>query len=267
MAAELAGKVAIVTGGANGIGRAITEVFVEEGARVVIADVDDAAGRALVDERGDATSFLHTDVSDADSVQAAIEHAQQHFGALHVMVNNAGISGSSRRLLQDDLRDFDRVMAVDLFGVMVRTQRAARAMEPGGSIMNITSIGGISPGAGFSIYRAAKAGVIHFSRSAAVEVGELGVRVNVIAPGNISTEINASYDTAAVARRLQPLQRIGDTRDIANAAVYLASERSAQVTGILIPVDGGTTAGPPPIKWDDIKTDPTAGDQAGRQDR
>ena len=266
MEAELAGKVAIVTGGANGIGRAITEVFVEEGARVVIADVDDAAALELVDVLGEATSFVHTDVSDADSVQAAVDHALQQFGGLHVMVNNAGISGSSRRLLQDDLRDFDRVIAVDLYGVMVGTQRAARAMSPGGSIINITSIGGISPGAGFSTYRAAKAAVIHFSRSAAIEVGELGIRVNVIAPGNIATEINTFYDTAAVARRLQPLHRIGDTRDIANTAVYLASERAAQVTGILIPVDGGTTAGPPPIKWDDIKAGTTADDQGVRQD-
>ncbi len=266
MGNELEGKVAIVTGGANGIGRAIAEVFVEEGARVVIADIDDEAAVELVDVLGRATSFVHTDVSDADSVQAAIDHAQQQFGALHVMVNNAGISGSSRRLMQDDLRDFDRVIAVDLYGVMVGTQRAARAMGQGGSIVNITSIGGISPGPGFSTYRAAKAAVIHFSRSAAIEVGELGIRVNVIAPGNISTEINASYDTAAVARRLQPLQRIGDTRDIANAAVYLASERAAQVTGILIPVDGGTTAGPPPIKWDDIKAGPVADDLVVRQD-
>jgi NAD(P)-dependent dehydrogenase (short-subunit alcohol dehydrogenase family) len=260
MGDELAGKVAIVTGGANGIGRAITEVFVEEGARVVIADIDDEAAAELVDSLGEATSFVHTDVSDADRLQAAIEHAQQRFGALHVMVNNAGISGSSRRLMEDDLRDFDRVIAVDLYGVMVGTQRAARAMEPGGSIVNITSIAGISPGAGFSTYRAAKAAVIHFSRSAAIEVAELGVRVNVVAPGNISTAINASYDTGSVARRIQPLQRLGGTRDIANAAVYLASERAAQVTGILIPVDGGTTAGPPPIKWDDIKAGPTPGD-------
>ena len=169
------------------------------------------------------------------------------------MVNNAGISGSFRRLMDDDLRDFDRVIAVDLYGVMVGTQRAARAMGEGGSIINITSIAGISPGIGFSTYRAAKAGVIHFSRCAAVEVAELGVRVNVIAPGNIATDINASFDTASIVRRIQPLQRLGGTRDVANTAVYLASERSAQVTGIVIPVDGGTTAGPPPINYDDIQ--------------
>jgi NAD(P)-dependent dehydrogenase (short-subunit alcohol dehydrogenase family) len=196
---------------------------------------------------------VRTDVSDADSVQGAIDHAIAAFGGLHAMVNNAGISGSYRRLMQDDLRDFDRVIAVDLYGVMVGTQRAARAMEPGGSIINITSIAGISPGVGFSSYRAAKAGVVHFSRSAAIEVAELGVRVNAIAPGNISTDINASFDTPAIVQRIQPLQRLGGTRDIANAAVYLASDRAAQVTGTVLPVDGGTTAGPPPPKLDEIK--------------
>ena len=260
MSMELDGKVAIVTGAAKGIGRAIAEVFVEEGARVLVADVDDARAAATLESLGEAAVFRHTDVSDAGSVQAAIDHARAHFGALDVMVNNAGISGSYRRLMDDDLRDFERVIAVDLFGVMVGTQRAAAAMTNGGSIINITSIAGISPGIGFSSYRAAKAGVIHFSRCAAIEVAELDVRVNVIAPGNISTDINASFDTASVVRRIQPLQRLGGTRDIANAAVYLASDRSAQVTGIVIPVDGGTTAGPPPIAFDDISAT-NAGDR------
>jgi NAD(P)-dependent dehydrogenase (short-subunit alcohol dehydrogenase family) len=257
MGNELEGKVAIVTGGANGIGLGIVQGFVEEGARVVIADIDEAAAAEVAASLGAAASSVRTDVSDADSVQGAIDHAQAHFGSLDVMVNNAGISGSYRRLMQDDLRDFDRVIAVDLYGVMVGTQRAARAMAPGGSIVNVTSIAGISPGIGFSSYRAAKAGMIHFSRSAAIEVAELGVRVNVIAPANISTEINASFDTPSIVRRLQPLQRLGAPRDVANAAVYLASERSAQVTGTVLPVDGGTTAGPPPISFDDVKAKET----------
>ena len=256
MGDELAGKVAIVTGGANGIGRAIAEVFVEEGARVLVADVDDTAAAEVVEQLGDAAAFVHTDVSDPTSMQAAIDRAQERFGALDVMVNNAGVSGSSRRLMADDLRDFDRVIAVDLYGVMIGTQRAARAMGEGGSIINITSIAGINPGVGFSTYRAAKAGVIHFSRSAAVEVAELGVRVNVIAPGNIATDINASFDTTSIVRRIQPLQRLGATRDVAHTAAFLASDRSAQVTGIVIPVDGGTTAGPPPITYDDIQAQP-----------
>lgn len=255
MGRELEGKVAIVTGGANGIGRAIAELFVEEGARVAIADIDDDAGSELIAGLGGHAAFVHTDVSDAGSVQAAIADAQKRFGTLHVMVNNAGISGSFRRLMMDDLRDFERVIAVDLYGVMVGTQRAARVMAEGGSIINITSIAGISPGIGYSTYRAAKAGVIHFSRCAAVEVAELGVRVNVIAPGNIATDINASFDTASVVRRIQPLQRLGSTLDVANAAVYLASDRSAQVTGIVVPVDGGTTAGPPPIRFEDVSAE------------
>jgi NAD(P)-dependent dehydrogenase (short-subunit alcohol dehydrogenase family) len=258
MGSELDGKVAIVTGGANGIGRAIVEVFVEEGARVVVADIDDAAGTDLAARIGDDAVFQHADVADPDSIEGAIAATVERFGRLDVMVNNAGISGSFRRLMIDDLRDFDRVIAVDLYGVMVGTQRAARAMTAGGSIINTTSIAGISPGIGFSSYRAAKAGVIHFSRCAAIELAELGVRVNVIAPGNIATDINVSFDTESVVRRIQPLQRLGGTRDVANAAVYLASERSAQVTGTVLPIDGGTTAGPPPIKFDDVAAKPAA---------
>lgn len=258
MSNELAGKVAIVTGGANGIGRGIVELFVEEGAQVVIADLDAEAGSRLATELGPSSAFHRTDVADADSVQAAVDLAVERFGSLHVMVNNAGISGSPRRLMSDDLRDFDRVMGVDLFGVMVGTQRAARAMEPGGSVVNTTSIAGISPGIGFSCYRAAKAGVIHFSRCAAIELAERGVRVNVVAPANIATGINASFDTSAIVRRIQPLQRLGSPRDVANAALYLASDRSAQVTGTVLPVDGGTTAGPPPIDHREVAARPAA---------
>ncbi len=252
MGDELDGKVAVITGGANGIGRGIAELFVEEGARVVIADLDDAAGAQAVADLGDAAVFGHTDVSDAQSLQAAVELAVSHFGSLDVMVNNAGVASSPRRFMRDDLRDFDRVMAVDLYGVMAGTQQAARRMGPGGSIISVTSIAGISPGVGFATYRAAKAAVIHFSRCAAIELAELGIRVNVIAPANIATSINAAFDTESIVARIQPLQRLGSTRDVANAAVYLASERSAQVTGTLLPVDGGTTAGPPPIAVGDV---------------
>jgi NAD(P)-dependent dehydrogenase (short-subunit alcohol dehydrogenase family) len=257
---ELDGKIAVVTGGANGIGRAIAETFVDEGASVVIADIDDDTGKALADRLGAAAFFAHADVADTDDLEGAVEQAVDRFGALHVMVNNAGIASSFRRLMQDDLRDFERVMAVDLYGVIAGTQRAARHMEAGGSIISITSIAGISPGVGLTTYRAAKAGVIHFSRCAAIELAELGIRVNVIAPANISTDINAAFDTAAIVSRIQPLQRLGRTEDVANAAVYLASDRSAQVTGVVLPVDGGTTTGPPPIPFDEVSARPAAPD-------
>jgi NAD(P)-dependent dehydrogenase (short-subunit alcohol dehydrogenase family) len=249
---ELRDKVAIVTGGANGIGRAMATAFVAEGAQVVIADVDDAAGESVASSLGETAVFVHTDVSDASSVSAAVDAAVDRFGSLHVMVNNAGIASSPRRLMDDDLRDFARVMGVDLYGVMVGTQQAARRMGPGGSIVNVTSIAGISPGIGFATYRAAKAGVVHFSRSAAIELAERSIRVNVIAPGNIATAINAAFDTPSIVRKLQPLPRLGSPGDVANAAVYLASERSAQVTGVVLPVDGGTTTGPPPLSSDEV---------------
>ena len=150
--------------------------------------------------------------------------------------------------MHDDLRDFDRVIAVDLYGVMVGTQRRRARWARAGRSSTSPRSPASAPAPGFSTYRAAKAAVIHFSRSAAIEVGELGVRVNVIAPGNISTAINAAVTTPPRSSAgLQPLQRIGSTRDVANTAVYLASERRAQVTGTLIPVDGGTPPGPADI--------------------
>jgi NAD(P)-dependent dehydrogenase (short-subunit alcohol dehydrogenase family) len=252
MSRELEGKVAVVTGAANGIGRGIAEAFVAEGARVVIADVDDGAGKATADALGDAAAYVHTDVSDPASLAAAVDAALTLFGAIDVMVNNAGIASSLRRFMQDDFRDFHKVMAVDLFGVMAGTQAAARRMTSGGSIVNVASIAGISPGVGLQTYRAAKAGVIHFSRSAAIELAELGLRVNVIAPANIQTAINTAFDTSSIVARIQPLQRFGTVTDVANAAVYLASDRAAQVTGVVLPVDGGTTAGPPPVSLGDV---------------
>jgi NAD(P)-dependent dehydrogenase (short-subunit alcohol dehydrogenase family) len=148
MGQELAGKVAIVTGGASGLGRATVELFVEEGAAVVIADVDDGAGEKLAAELGAAAAFKRTDVADADQVQAAVDLAVENFDGLHIMINDAGISGAHRNFLDDDFDDFERTMAVNLFGVMVGSQRAARHMaeHDGGSIVNITSIGGINAG-------------------------------------------------------------------------------------------------------------------------
>ena len=242
----LEGTVAIVTGGASGIGRATVELFVAEGARVVIADVDRASGEELATALGPAAAFARTDVTDGHEVQAAVDFAVERFGGLNVMFNNAGISSSIARLLNDDLADFARVMNVNLFGVVVGTQRAARHMAAhgGGAIINNSSLAGIKPGAGLVAYRASKAAVIHFTKSAAIDLADYEIRVNCVAPAHIATAIT-SYDMEPVIRSTQPLQRQGQPRDVANAVVYLASDRAAQVTGVVLPVDGGTSAGPP----------------------
>jgi NAD(P)-dependent dehydrogenase (short-subunit alcohol dehydrogenase family) len=244
----LDGKVAIVTGGASGIGAAMVERFVEEGARVVIADVNAEGGEAMAERLGAAAVFHATDVADADQIQAAVDRAVAAFGGLDVMCNNAGVGGSPKRFLDDDFADFDRVMAVNIFGVMVGIQRAGRYMAEhgGGSIVNTTSIGGINAGGGVMAYRASKAAVIHITRSTAVELAGSNIRVNCIAPAHIPTAINATFDQSKLVRAMQPLQRVGAPSDVAEAALFLASDHAAQITGVVLPVDGGTTAGPPP---------------------
>jgi NAD(P)-dependent dehydrogenase (short-subunit alcohol dehydrogenase family) len=251
----LEGKVAIVTGGAGGLGRGMVQRFVEEGASVVIADVNAEGGEALASAIGAAAAFKPTDVADADQIQAAVDFAVERFGGLDVMCNNAGLGGSFTPFLKDDFADFDRSIAVNLYGVMVGCQRAARHMAKngGGVIVNTTSIGGINAGAGVMVYRATKAAVIHMTRSLAIELAPKNIRVNCIAPAHIPTEINADLDQSLIIKAMQPLQRQGSPRDVGNAAVFLASERAAQITGIVLPVDGGTTAGPPPRPLKDLK--------------
>ena len=247
MADELADKVAVVTGGGSGLGRATVVRFVEAGARVVIADIDDDAGQALAAELGDVAAFHHTDVTDADQVQGAVDLAVSRFGGLHVMSNNAGIASAMVRFLHDDLTDFQRVVDVNLLGVLVGSQRAARQMKAqgtGGSIINTSSTAGLDAGAGLITYRATKAAVIHASRSIALDIAQCGIRVNCIVPGQIRTAMT-TYDMDRVRSFTQPLPREGQAADVASAAVFLASDQSAQITGITLPVDGGTTAGPP----------------------
>ena len=251
-----------MTGGAGGLGQAIVERFVDEGALVVIADVDAERGEGLAAELGGATAFQQTDVTDAEQVQDLVDFAVRRFGGLHVMCNNAGISSSRRRFLDDELADFGHVMGVNVLGVMLGCQRAGRHMvdHGGGSIVNITSIGGINAGAGLMTYRASKAAVVHLSQSIAIDLAGHGIRVNCVAPAHIATPINASYDQSRIVRAMQPLQRLGEPTDVAEAILFLASERSAQITGVVLPVDGGTTAGPPPT---DVKKFLTASPSAG----
>lgn len=260
MANELDGKVAVVTGGASGLGRATVERFLAEGARVLIADVEDESGQALAATLGPDAFFRRTDVSDPNQVGALVAAAVEKFGGLHVMVNNAGVSGTMhRRFLDDDLADFHRIMAVNVLGVMAGTRDAARHMAAngGGSIVNMTSIGGIQAGGGVMTYRASKAAVIQFTKSAAIELAYYEIRVNAIAPGNIRTPLLATsavnmdpgeierYEASIreTMRADRPLKREGTPDDIAEAALYFASDRSRYVTGTVLPVDGGTVAG------------------------
>ena len=243
---ELAGKVAIVTGGAGSIGEATARLLVAEGANVVIADVDDEQGPRVAAELGDAAAFHRTDVSDIDQVQALVDATVERFGGLHLMFNNAGIGSPLKRFLPDDLDDFGRIMGVNLFGVIAGSQRAARYMKDngGGVIINNASIAALNPGSGMISYRASKAAIAHVTKCIAIDLAPYGIRVNCLAPAHIRTGIT-NYDMGPVLKYMQPLEREATPEDVANAVVFLASDRAAQVTGIVFPIDGGTTAGPP----------------------
>jgi NAD(P)-dependent dehydrogenase (short-subunit alcohol dehydrogenase family) len=259
---ELAGKVAIVTGGASGLGYGTVEKFVAEGARVVIADRDEERGRELAAVCGEAAVFKRVDVADAEQVSDLIATTVSEFGGLHVMVNNAGISSKmSMGILRDDFADFDKVMSVNLLGVMLGTREAAKHMSAnrGGSIINVSSIGGIQAGGGVLTYRASKAAVLFFSKCAAIELAPYDIRVNCIAPGSIPTPILESSaaqfspevrdkfveSSRETMRNNRPLDREGTPEDVAEAALYFATDRSRYLTGTVLPVDGGTSVGQP----------------------
>lgn len=226
---------------------------------MVIADIESDTGRALAGSLGPDALFSRTDVSDPEQVSALVRTAVEKFGGLHVMVNNAAVSGPLCRLLDDEFKDFHRVMAINVLGVMAGTRDAARHMADngGGSIINLTSIGGIQAGGGVMTYRASKAAVIQFTKSAAIELAYYDIRVNAIAPGSIPTPILASSASGMNPAELEryeanirqgmrddrPLKREGTPDDVAEAALYFGSERSRYVTGTVLPVDGGAVAG------------------------
>jgi NAD(P)-dependent dehydrogenase (short-subunit alcohol dehydrogenase family) len=255
---QLDGKVAVVTGGASGIGEGTVRKFVESGARVVISDVQDARGQKLAEELGPSASFYHTDVNQEEEVRAAIGHAVQKWGRLDVMFNNAGFGGVSGSILDTDMEAYDTTVAVLLRGVVLGMKHAGRVMVEQGSgcIISTASVAGVGIGFGPHVYSAAKAAVIHLTKSVANELGEQGVRVNAICPGGIATPIfgkgmglspeQADLTVDLMKVRLaqgQPIQRSGLPGDIANAAAWLASDEASFVTGHALVVDGGITTG------------------------
>uniref|UniRef100_Q07T85 Short-chain dehydrogenase/reductase SDR n=1 Tax=Rhodopseudomonas palustris (strain BisA53) TaxID=316055 RepID=Q07T85_RHOP5 len=256
---RLQGKVAVITGATSGIGLRTAEIFVAEGAKVVIAGRRAAEGEALAARLGPACCFRQTDVTEEAQVRALIDEAVQRFGRLDCLFNNAGGPAQTGGIAGLEVDKFDAAMATLLRSVMLGMKHAAPVMrqQGSGSIINNGSIAGRL--AGFSsslVYGAAKAAVIHFTKCVAMELGESGVRVNSISPGAIATGIfgkalglstDAAEKTAAMMQEVykaaQPIPRAGLPDDIAQAAVFLASDESCFINGHDLVIDGGITGG------------------------
>lgn len=251
--ARLAGKVAVVTGGASGIGEGSVLRFVEEGARVVVADVQEELGRELVARLGDVARFVRTDVTVEDDISRAVDEAVSSFGRLDVMFNNAGIVGAVGRVAETDTGQWDRTVAILMRGVFLGMKHASRVMVPegSGSIISTSSTAGVLGGLGPHCYTACKHAVIGLTKSVASELAVHGIRVNAISPGNTVTAMTSAVmtgdhtdvDTATQHIAAASLLGIpGLPIDIANAAVYLASDEARYVTAHTLVVDAGQTA-------------------------
>lgn len=258
---RLDNRVAIITGGASGIGEGTVRLFVDEGAQVVIADVQDAKGEMLADTLGGAAVFQHTDVSQDAEVKRVVDRALREYGRLDCIYNNAGLGGVSGPIEETSVEGFDATIGVLLRGVFLGIKHAAPVMkrQASGSIISTASVAGLLAGYGPHIYSAAKAAVIHLTKSVAMELGESGVRVNCICPGGIATPIFKGFlgnmEEAAVVEMMKqrlsqiaPIQRSGLPEDIAHAALWLASDDSSFVNGHALIVDGGLIAG---RRWSD----------------
>lgn len=244
---QLEDKVAIVTGGVSGIGRAIVELFVKEGAKVVVADLNEKDGHALVNSLGGGNVlFVKADASSAEDNKKIVEVAIENFGALHIAVNNAGVGGAAATVGDYPIESWNKVIDINLNGVFYGMHyQIPEITKVGGSIINMASILGAVGFANSSAYVAAKHGVVGLTKSAAWEYGTKGVRINAIGPGFIATPlIDTALDQQAqdYLASQHAMQRLGKPEEVAHLAVWLASDKASFVTGSYYPVDGGYLA-------------------------
>jgi NAD(P)-dependent dehydrogenase (short-subunit alcohol dehydrogenase family) len=260
MGNRLKDKVAVVTGGARGIGEGTVRRFVEEGASVIVADLQAEAGQALASELGAMARFIQTDVTREDDVAAAVDLAVSEFGRLDCMINNAGIVGAIGPIKDTSAEAWDATIAVLLRGVFFGMKHAARVMIPrqSGAILSLSSTAGISGGLGSHAYTAAKHAVVGLTKSVASELGQHRIRVNAVAPGNIATPMTADVimgdpsnieDAQEAIRCISPLGIAGLPIDIANALLYLASDEARYISGHTLVVDAGQTTGAVPAMF------------------
>lgn len=256
MAGRYEGRVAVITGGASGIGAATARKFVKEGAKVVIADMQADMGRKLAQELGAVAHFQKTDVTHEDQVKAAVDSAISKFGRLDCIFNNAGFGGAAGPVESISLEDYDLTMDVLVKGVFLGIKHAAPILKAQGSgtIVNTSSIASFYSGIGPVLYNAAKAAVLQMTKSMALEFGYFGVRVNCVCPGIIATPLAAGKAGASqeVIDKMRQeladeevLRRIGNPEEIADAVFWLASDESSYVNGHALVVDGGRTVGLP----------------------
>lgn len=249
---KLSGKVAVITGGASGIGACTARHFCQRGAYVVVADIQDEVGSSICAEIGLAASYIHCDVTDEDDVRGAVDHAVHKFGKLDIMFNSAGITGSFKRnIVENEKAEMEHVLAVNLVGPFLGTKHAARVMVPArrGSIVSMSSTAALTAGISPHAYACSKHGVVGLTRNAAAELGRYGIRVNCVSAAALATPLAMSFTGLSSEELEAAVEARGNLRgislkaeDIAKAVLFLASDDAGFVSGHNLVVDGGLTA-------------------------